>query len=81
MIKNGVKAIITCVDTKKLPENFVGREFDSQLLKDLPEGVDPCGEYGEFHTFVYDGAMFAQSIPCQRGNLHRSGEFQFIDLY
>ena len=81
MIENGVKAIITCVDTKKLPENFVGREFDFNLLEDLPKTVDPCGENGEFHTFVYAGPMFKQTIPCQRGELHRSGQFQFIDLY
>lgn len=81
MLENGVKAIITCVDTKKLPADFVGREFNLELLKDLPKDVDPCGENGEFHTFVYAGPMFKQAIRCQRGRLHRSEQFQFIDLY
>ena len=53
MINSGVRAKLTCVDCKCLPPEFVGREFDDQLLSELPPEIDPCGENGEFHTFVY----------------------------
>jgi len=80
MIENGIKAIITCVDTKQLPAEFLGREFDHDFLNDLPDHVDPCGENGEFHTFVYAAPMFNKTIPCQLGRQHQSGQFYFIDL-
>ena len=56
----GFKAVITCVDSKSLGKDFVGREFDGQFLADLPFNVDPCGENGEFHSFVYDGPIFSE---------------------
>ena len=80
MIANGLKAIITCVDSKQLPAEFVGREFDTQLIDDLPDTVDPCGENGEFHTFVYAAPMFKEPLQCERGRHHQSGQFHFIDL-
>jgi uncharacterized protein (TIGR00290 family) len=62
----GFKAIITCVDTKSLNADFACREFDKTLLSDLPSSVDPCGENGEFHTFVYDGPIFEKEISVTR---------------
>lgn len=61
-IDAGFKAIVTCVDSAKLDKSFAGRLFDSDFLADLPEGVDPCGENGEFHTFVFDGPSFREAI-------------------
>ena len=58
MIDAGLRAKLICVDPKQLPSSFIGRDFDPALLRDLPAGVDPCGENGEFHTFVYAGPMF-----------------------
>lgn len=80
MIESGFKTIITCVDTKQLPAEFVGREFDEAFLHDLPEGVDPCGENGEFHTFVYDCPLFDSPIAVARGDQHTAGQFVFGDL-
>jgi uncharacterized protein (TIGR00290 family) len=61
-IKKGYKAILICVDGSQLDPSFLGREYDQKLLRDLPAGVDPCGENGEFHTFVYDGPLFKQKV-------------------
>src|SRR5262249_20679448 len=58
MLAAGVRAVLTCVDPAALPPQFAGRAFDEALLAELPEGVDPCGERGEFHTFVWDGPGF-----------------------
>src|SRR3989304_1609287 len=65
----GFKAIIVCVDEKHLDKKFVGREFDQQFLNDLPKSIDPCGEYGEFHSFVYDGPIFQKPIPFTKGEI------------
>ena len=62
MIASGLRAKITCVDPKVLAAEFAGRDFDSQFLADLPPGIDPCGENGEFHTFVYDAPGFRHPI-------------------
>jgi uncharacterized protein (TIGR00290 family) len=80
MIDGGLKAIITCVDTSQLSENFLGREFDKSLLDDLPDSVDFCGENGEFHTCVYDLPMFSKPINFKLGKKHVSGQFHFIDV-
>ncbi len=80
MIGLGLRARLTCIDPRVLPEAFAGREYDADLLADLPAGIDPCGERGEFHTFAYDGPMFSRPVR------HRSGEaviregFVFFDL-
>ena len=80
MQADGLKARVTCVDPKVLDPSLVGREWDARFLDDLPDGVDPCGENGEFHTFAYDGPMFSQPIPNRVGEVvHRNG-FVFIDL-
>lgn len=63
----GFKAVTVCVNEKHLDKSFVGREMDAQFFKDLPEGVDPCGEYGEYHSFVYDGPIFKKPIFFKRG--------------
>lgn len=63
----GFKTVIVCVDSSKLNENFAGRIIDHQFLSDLPKNVDPCGENGEFHTFVFDGPVFTQPVPFELG--------------
>ncbi|MCH6256834.1 diphthine--ammonia ligase [Puniceicoccaceae bacterium K14] len=65
-IDSGFKAILTCVNTQSLPLEFAGREFDHQLIRDLPQTVDPCGENGEFHTFVFDGPLFSKPIEFSK---------------
>src|ERR1700726_1679018 len=67
MIAAGVKAKIACLDPSKLAKSFAGRDYDLQLLQALPPGIDPCGENGEFHTFVYDGPNFAQPVELSIG--------------
>jgi len=68
----GFKAIVVCVNARVLDRSFVGRPYDTQFLADLPEGVDVCGENGEFHTFVYDGPIFQQPVPIRLGEVvHR----------
>ncbi|QNI37811.1 adenine nucleotide alpha hydrolase [Edaphobacter albus] len=63
MMSAGLRARLTCVDPKRVPANFAGRDWNAELVKELPVGVDPCGENGEFHTFAYAGPMFKQPIP------------------
>jgi len=77
----GYKAIVVCVDLEKLTINFAGREYDRTFLKDLPEGCDPCGENGEFHTFVYSGPIFKKPIPFSLGEkVIRENRFCYQDL-
>jgi diphthamide synthase (EF-2-diphthine--ammonia ligase) len=80
MIAAGVEAVLTCVDPRALPRRFAGRAFDDDLLADLPCGVDPCGERGEFHTFVHAGPMFAAPIPVAVGAIVERDDFVFADL-
>jgi uncharacterized protein (TIGR00290 family) len=80
MIDAGLRAKITCVDPKVLAREFAGRDFDASFLADLPEGVDPCGENGEFHSFVYDGPMFRKPVPVQVGEIVERDGFVFADL-
>jgi uncharacterized protein (TIGR00290 family) len=80
MLRAGVKAVITCVDPAVLPGEFVGRAFDESLLDDLPDEVDPCGERGEFHTFVWDGPGFRSPIDIERGEVVVRDGFVFQDL-
>jgi len=69
MVATGLRARVACVDTRILDAAFVGREFDRDLLTDLPAGVDPCGENGEFHTCVYAGPMFRQPLVLEPGEV------------
>ncbi|MGH7582709.1 MAG: ATP-binding protein [Gemmatimonadales bacterium] len=80
MINAGVKAVLTCVDPKKLSRSFVGREFDHAFLDELPEGVDPCGEHGEFHTCVLAGPMFREPLRAVVGEVVERDGFCFADL-
>ena len=80
MIEAGVRAVITCVDPSQLAPEFVGRSFDERLLSDLPEGVDPCGERGEFHSFVCDGPGFRSPIDIEVGDVVERGRFVFCDV-
>lgn len=79
-ISLGFRAILVCVDPRVLDPGFAGREFNESLLDDLPPDVDPCGENGEFHTFVYDGPVFAGAVECRRGEVVERGGFVFCDL-
>ncbi len=80
MLARGLKAVITCVDPRQLPCEFVGRAFDAELLGELPEGVDPCGERGEFHTFVWDGPGFRSPISIETGQVVERDGFVFCDV-
>jgi uncharacterized protein (TIGR00290 family) len=80
MIASGLRARITCLNPKQLDRSFAGREFDSQLLADLPEGVDRCAERGEFHTCAYAGPMFGVPIPIETGVVVERDGFVFTDL-
>ena len=80
MIAAGLRARITCVDPRQLPASFAGREFDAALLADLPAGVDPCGERGEFHTFCYAGPMFSVPLEIETGEIVERDGFVFADL-
>jgi len=77
----GFRAIIACVDTEAIDASFAGREIDHALLADLPESADPCGEYGEYHSFVYAGPIFKQSIACRAGaTVRRTPRFHYCDI-
>jgi len=80
MIASGTRAKLTCVDTGKLNRSFAGREFDEELLSDLPDEVDPCGERGEFHSFVYAGPMLDTILPISVGGTVVRDQFVFTDL-
>ena len=77
----GFKGIVTCVDSKALSGEFVGRDYDEQFLEELPAAIDPCGENGEFHTFVYDGPIFRERVDVIRGEIVlRDNRFYYCDL-
>jgi uncharacterized protein (TIGR00290 family) len=80
MIAAGLRARVVCVDPGKLPREFAGRDFDSDFLRDLPAGVDPCGENGEFHTVVYAGPMFRESVAIESGEVVERDGFVFADV-
>lgn len=80
MIAGGLRAGLCCVDTTQLDARFAGRDFDEALLAELPPGVDPCGENGEFHTCVAGGPMFSRPLRLQRGEtVLRDGRFAYTD--
>ena len=80
MIAGGLEAYVTCVDPRKLPTTFAGRRFDLGLLADLPAGVDPCAENGEFHTFACAGPMFTRPIAVKTGEIVTRDGFVFCDV-
>jgi uncharacterized protein (TIGR00290 family) len=80
MIAAGVETYLVCVDLKQLPESFAGRRFDEALLAELPVGVDPCGEKGEFHSCVVAGPMFDRQIDIEVGETIERDGFAYTDL-
>lgn len=80
MVASGLRARIVCVDPRKLPAEFAGREFDAEFLRDLPKDVDPCGENGEFHSAVYAGPMFREPIAVETGEVVERDGFVFADV-
>jgi len=80
MIAAGVRARICCLDPRRLPLTFAGRSYDKALLASLPPGVDPCGERGEFHTFVTDAPGFRTPVMARRGEVVERDGFVFADL-
>lgn len=79
-VARGFQAVLTCVDTRVLDPAFAGRRFDRALLADLPATVDPCGERGEFHTFVFDGPAFGRAVPVVLGETVQRDAWRFCDL-
>jgi uncharacterized protein (TIGR00290 family) len=79
-ISSGFRGVTACVDPRRLDESFVGREIDRDFVAALPSDVDPCGENGEFHSFVYDGPMFDHEITFSRGEVVQRDSFLFCDL-
>ncbi|MDH5665187.1 MAG: adenine nucleotide alpha hydrolase [Nitrosopumilus sp.] len=80
MIESGLRAHLTCVDPKKLDATFAGREYNRELINDLPDHVDPCGENGEFHSFCFAGPMFKQEVNIIPGETVERDGFIFSDL-
>ena len=80
VIAFGFQAVLVCVDTTRLDASFAGRTYDAQLLADLPPQIDPCGENGEFHTFVWNGPNYQRPVAFTRGEMMRDGKYAFFDL-
>lgn len=80
LLAAGVSTVLTCVDTRQLPGEWVGRPFDATFLDALPASVDPCGEQGEFHSFVTDAPIFDRPIEVSLGDIVERGPFVFADL-
>ncbi|WP_206862359.1 adenine nucleotide alpha hydrolase [Lysobacter changpingensis] len=81
MIDGGLRARLCCIDTQQLDARFAGRAFDATLFADLPDGCDPCGENGEFHTLVYEGPMFRAPLRvCEGETVLRDGRFAYTDF-
>jgi len=80
MIRSGLKTVITCINPKQTPKEFIGKIFDENFLDLLPETIDPCGENGEFHSFVFDGPMFKEQIKIVVGDIVQRDDFIFADI-
>jgi uncharacterized protein (TIGR00290 family) len=79
-VADGFEAYVVCVDTRRLDASFAGRKYDAAFLDELPPGIDPCGENGEFHSFVYDGPCFERPVRCRVGESVIREGFAFADL-
>lgn len=80
MIRSGLRTVVTCVDPKQVPQHCVGVEFDTEFLTSLPATADPCGENGEFHSFVFDGPMFKRKIDIVVADIVLRDGFLFADI-
>lgn len=80
IVRAGVRAYLTCLDPRKMPREMAGRSYDDEFLRDLPQGVDPCGENGEFHTFAWDAPGFRAPVPVRVGRTVERDGFLFTDL-
>ena len=80
MVRGGLRAKVTCIDPKHLPAEFSGHEYDKAFLEKIPDNVDPCGENGEFHSFVYDGPMFKGKVNVCVGETVTRDGFVYTDL-
>jgi uncharacterized protein (TIGR00290 family) len=80
MWAGGLRSRIVCLDPKKLSASFAGRDLDVKFMRELPDNIDPCGENGEFHTFVYDGPMFMRPISIETGETVTRDGFVFTDV-
>lgn len=80
MLEAGIRAVVTCVDPTRVPASLAGRDFDARFLADLPSGADPCGERGEFHTFVWDGPGFSGPVAVEVGEVVERDGFVFCDV-
>lgn len=80
MVESGLSAVVTSVDPKQLDRSFAGRRYDASFLDDLPASVDPCGENGEFHTFVTHGPMLSEPIEVELGEIVERDGFVYADL-
>jgi diphthamide synthase (EF-2-diphthine--ammonia ligase) len=80
MVESGLRAWITCVDTTRVPREWAGRIFDRAFLEQVPAGIDPCGENGEFHTFVFAGPMLSSPLTARLGALTESDGTVCVDL-
>ena len=81
MLAGGLRACLTCVDPRVLPAEFAGRELTPALLQSMPSGIDPCGENGEFHSFVFDGPMFTYPLDIEMGEVVTRDGFVFADCW
>ncbi len=81
MLAGGLRACLTCVDPRVLPAEFAGRELTAQLLDSMPPNIDPCGENGEFHSFVFDGPMFSRPLDIEMGEVVTRDGFVFADCW
>jgi uncharacterized protein (TIGR00290 family) len=79
-VRVGFKAVLTCVNPKELDSSFAGRVIDDQFLDDLPDSVDPCGENGEYHSFVYEGPIYSEPIAIEVGQVVERNGFTFCDI-
>jgi uncharacterized protein (TIGR00290 family) len=80
ILERGIRAVVTCIDPRCMPQELVGRNYDEQFVTSLPPTVDPCGEHGEFHTFVWDGPGFTAPIDVMTGEVTQRDGFVFCDV-
>lgn len=80
MVASGLRAMITCIDPQQVPEHLAGKEYNTEFLDSLPDGMDPCGENGEFHSFSFDGPMYEFPIPITSGEIVTREGFVYADL-